>query len=167
MKQFSFKTLPLFIIGVFFLSAFMLKPAPADFSGKWKLNEGKSELGQFASFAIRGIETEQSADAINISRTAPSFEGTDVTTKERLTFDGKEAESSSFGDSKKKSVASWSEDGKMLTISYNLKMEFNGQSLDIKGKEVWTLADEGKTLVVKNTGSSSFGEFETTSVYEK
>jgi hypothetical protein len=167
MKQFSFKTLPLFFVGVAFLSAFMLKPAPTDFSGKWKLNESKSELGQFANFATRVIEAQQNAEAISISRTAPSFDGNDVTTKEQLTFDGKEAESTFIADSKKKSVASWADDGKMLKITYSFKMEFGGQSNEIKGTEAWTLSDDGKMLTVKGKSSSSFGDIETTSVYEK
>jgi hypothetical protein len=167
MKQFSFKTLPLFFVGVAFLSAFMLKPAAADFSGKWKLNEGKSELGQFANFATRVIETEQNADAISISRTAPSFDGNDMTTKERLTFDGKEVESAFIANSKRKAVASWSDEGKTLKITYSFVLDFNGESNEIKGTEIWTLSADGKTLTVKGKSSSSFGDIETTSVYEK
>jgi hypothetical protein len=167
MKHFSFKALPLFIISVTLLSSFTVKPIAANFSGKWKLNESKSELGQFANFATKLIEAQQSADAISISRTAASFDGNDATTKEQLTFDGKEVISTFIADSKKKSVASWSTDGNTLTITYSFTLEFNGESNEIKGKEVWTLADDGKTLVVKNNSSSSFGDMETKSVYEK
>lgn len=167
MKKISFKTLPLFFVGVAFLSAFMLKPAPIDFSGKWKLNEGKSELGQFANFATKIIEVQQNAEAISISKTAPSFDGNDVTTKEQLTFDGKEVESTFIANSKKKSVAKWSEDGKTLKITYSFKLELNGESNEIKGVEVWTLSDDGKTLTVKNNSSTPMGDMETKSIYEK
>jgi len=167
MKQFSFKTLPLLFCSIIFLSAFMLKPAATDFSGKWKLNEGKSELGQFGNFATRAIETVQNAESISIARTAPSFDGNDVTTKEQLPFDGKEVESPFIADSKKKSVASWSADGKMLKITYSFTLNFDGQSNEIKGTEAWTLSDDGKTLTVKGKSSSSFGDIETTSIYEK
>ncbi|MGF2414025.1 MAG: hypothetical protein ACQUYJ_16960 [Ferruginibacter sp.] len=167
MKQFSFKSAVLLFVGALLFSAFVFKPATTNFSGKWKLNEGKSELGDFANFATKLIEAQQYTDSMGISRTAASFDGNEATTIERLTFDGKESESTLFGESKKKSVASWSQDGTALTITYNIKMEFNGQSNEIKGTEVWTMADEGKTLVVKNSASSSFGELETKSVYEK
>ena len=167
MKQFSFKPFPLLFCGVIFLSAFMLKPAATDFSGKWKLNEGKSELGQFGNFATRAIETVQNAESISISRTAPSFDGNDVTTKEQLTFDGKEAESPFIADSKKKSVASWSADGKTLKITYSFTLNFDGQANEIKGTEAWTLSDDGKTLTVKGKSSSSFGDIETNSIFEK
>jgi hypothetical protein len=131
------------------------------------LNESKSELGQFANFATRLIETEQTENGISISRTAKSFDGEDVTTKEVLTFDGKVAESALFGDSKKKSSSGWSEDGKTMTITYSLQLEFNGQSNEVKGKEVWSLSDDGKTMTLKNNSSSSFGDLDTKSVYEK
>ena len=167
MKQFSFKPFPLLFCSLVFLSAFMLKPAATDFSGKWNLNEGKSELGQFANFATRVIETVQNAESISISRTAPSFDGNDVTTKEQLTFDGKEVESPFIADSKKKSVATWSEDSKMLKITYSFTLNFGGQSNEIKGTEAWTLSDDGKTLTVKGKSTSSFGDLETTSIYEK
>ena len=167
MKQFSFKNVSLLFISAILFSAFGFKPAATNFSGKWKLNEAKSDLGQFANFATKLIEVQQYADSMSISRTAASFDGNDAITIERLTFNGKESESTLFGESKKKSTASWSQDGTTLTITYNIKMEFNGQSNEIKGTELWTMADEGKMLTVKNSASSSFGEFETTSVYEK
>lgn len=167
MKQLSLKPLLLVFSSLFFLSAFMLKPAATDFSGKWKLNEAKSELGQFANFATRLIETVQNAESISISRTAPSFDGNDQTTKEQLTFDGKEAESPFIADSKKKSIAAWSPDGKMLKITFSFTLSFDGQSNEVKGTEAWTLSDDGKTLTVKGKSSSSFGDLETTSVYEK
>jgi hypothetical protein len=54
-----------------------------------------------------------------------------------------------------------------MTITYTLFLEFNGQSNEVKGKEVWSLADDGKTMTVKNNSTSSFGDLDTRSVYEK
>jgi hypothetical protein len=156
----------LLIAGFVFLS-FTEIPVATDFSGKWKLNETKSELGQFGNFATRVLEVAQKNDSISILRTANSFDGAERVTKEQLSFDGKEIESTLSGTSKKKSVVAWSTDGKIFTINYQLQLEFNGQSNEIKGKEVWTLSDDGKQLTVKNNSSSSFGDLETTSVYEK
>jgi hypothetical protein len=167
MKHFSFKAAPFLLAGAFFLSAFTLKLANTNFSGKWKLNESKSELGQFANFATKTMEAQQTDNAISISRTAASFDGNDVTSKEALTFDGKEAESTVFGESKRKATASWSADGKIFTITYSIMLNFNGETNEIKGKEIWTLSDDGKSLTVKTTSSSSFGDMETKAVYEK
>lgn len=150
-----------------FLFSFTTVAVKADFSGNWTLNEGKSELGDFGRFATRKIKVEQKEDAITISKTGPSFNGDDVTTTETLTFDGKTSESTVFGNSKKKSVAKWSDDGKTLTISYSIAFERNGQTFDITGTETWTLDNEGKSLYLQNASTSPQGERTTKGLYDK
>lgn len=167
MKKPFLKPIVFFLIAPAIFFAFTSKPDRANFSGDWKLNAGKSDLGQFADWATRTIKADQKADAISISRTAPSFEGGDRTTVEVLTFDGKEVETTLFGTSKKKSIAKWSEDGQTLTITYTLFLDFNGETNEIKGTETWTLADGGKTLVSQINSSSSFGDLATKAIYEK
>jgi hypothetical protein len=165
MKSFS-KLLFLLIAPSIFIS-FKTLPDRANFSGEWKLNEGKSDLGQFAQFAPRTIKVNQTADSITISKTAPSFSGDDVTLTETLPFDGKEVESTIYGSSKRKASAKWSDDGQMLTITFNIMFDFNGQQTEVKGTETWKLADSGKTLISQNNSSSSFGDIAAKGVYEK
>ncbi|MFL5809484.1 MAG: hypothetical protein ACJ749_08175, partial [Flavisolibacter sp.] len=56
----------------------------ADFSGEWKLNEGKSDLGQFGGRgAARKLKISAEADALNLERTSQSPSGEDVTSKEK------------------------------------------------------------------------------------
>lgn len=149
------------------LFAFTIYPEKTDFSGTWQLNESKSDLGQFASFATRTIKADQKADAIAISRTAPSFDGGENTATETLTFDGKEAESTLFGSSKKVATIKWADDGKSFTINFKLHLDFNGQTNEVTGTEVWKLSDDGKMLTTENNSSSSFGDLATKAVYEK
>jgi hypothetical protein len=167
MKVHLIKSLSIFILAPAFLVAFTSKADKANFSGQWKLNESKSDLGRFANFATRTMKTEQKDDNITIARTAPSFNGDDFTSTETLTFDGKEAESKLFGNSTKKSIAKWSDDGQTLTITYTMFLDFNGNTTEIKGTETWTLSDGGKTLTVQNNSTSSFGDLATKSVFEK
>jgi hypothetical protein len=164
--KFISKLLLLSIAPAIFVS-FQTLPDKANFSGDWKLNEGKSDLGQFAQFAPRTIKVHQTADSITISKTAPSFNGDDVTLSETLLFDGKEVESTIFGSSKRKASAKWSDDGQTLTITFNIMFDFNGQQTEVKGTETWTLADGGKTLISQNNSSSSFGDVAAKGVYEK
>lgn len=166
MKLLSLKAL-LFIIAPALLFAFTTIPDHANFSSSWKLNEGKSELGQFGRFATKVIKADQKTDSITISRTAPSFNGDDVTTTETLHFDGKQTETPVFGTSKKTSTVKWSDDGQTMIINYTLLLDFNGQTNEIKGSEKWSLSDGGKTLTVSNTASSDQGEFSTKAVYDK
>ena len=166
MKSFT-KTLCALLIAPAILFSFTSLPDKANFSGEWKLNEGKSDLGQFAAYAPRTIKVEQKADSIMISKTAPSFNGDQITLTETLPFDGKEVESTVFGTSKRKASAKWSDDGQTLTITYDLMLDFNGQTTEIKGTETWALADGGKTLISQNNSSSSFGDIQAKGVYEK
>jgi len=166
MTTISKKLLAFLVAPILFLS-FSEGPDHANFSGDWKLNESKSDLGQFAPYAPRTIKVAETGDSITISKTAPGFNGDDVTTTETLSFDGKETKSTIFGTSTRTASSKWSDDGQSLTITYDLLLDFNGQQTDIKGTEVWTLSDEGKTLVSQNNSSSSFGDIQAKGIYEK
>ena len=142
-------------------------PDRANFSGEWKLNEGKSDLGQLAPYATRIFKVKQTDDSISFARTAPTFTGEEFTAMETLSFDGKESESNLAGTSKKKASAKWSDDGQTLTINYTLLLDFNGQVTEVKGTETLSFSDGGQTLVSQSSSSSSFGDFTTKAVYDK
>jgi hypothetical protein len=163
----SFKKLAIILIAPFFLLSFISMPARTNFGGQWKLNEGKSELGEFTGFAAKSVKIEQKEDAITITQ-VNSFNGEEMTRTETLTFDGKETESSGgFGNAKRKSTAKWSDDGKMLTLSYVLKLEFNGETNEIKGTEKYSLSDDGKTLTLQSNTATPQGDISSKAVYDK
>jgi len=113
MKKFSFKKmLYALLIPSVVLFSFTTLAERVNFSGDWKLDESKSELGEFGARVARSVKAEQKDNAITISKTTPGFNGGDpVTTTVTLTYDGKVTESEGFGGSKRKSTASWSDDG--------------------------------------------------------
>lgn len=167
MKKYPLNALLIFLIAPVMLLGFTSKPDRTNFSGDWKLNETKSELADFAQFATRSIKADQKTDNMVITRVAGSFDGSENTSVETLTFDGKEAESVLFGTSKRKTVAKWSEDGKTLTQSFKLFLDFNGEVTEVTGTEVWTLSDDGKTLSTKINSTSTFGDLAINCVYDK
>ncbi len=75
-------------------------------------------------------------------------------------------ESEGFGGSKRKSTAKWSDDEATLTINSTTTFERDGQSMEIKSVETWTLTKEGLLSVVTQS-SSSRGESTTKAVYSK
>jgi hypothetical protein len=137
-----------------------------DFSGEWKLNEGKSVLPQFGR-AAKTLKVEGSVEAIAIQRISTNQQGEDVTTSEKLTTDEKETESTVFGTNKKKSKTKWSDDGKKLNVKSVIAFERNGQTMEIKTTEVWSLSDDGKTLTIESTTESTRGTSTTKLVYDK
>ena len=95
------------------------------------------------------------------------MDGNDFTMSETLSYDGKETKTTIFGTSTRTASAKWSDDGQTLTIAYLLNLDFNGQAMEIKGTEAWTLGEGGKTLVSQNNSSSSFGDMQAKGVYDK
>lgn len=155
----------LLIAPAIFMS-FTFKTAKANFSGEWKLNEGKSELGDFgARFTATAIKVEQKESDITIARTTPGFNGGDpVTTSLTLTYDGKVTESTVFGSAKRKSTAKWSDD-QTLVINHVTTFERDGQTSEFKGTETWSMKDG--SLSVVTVSSSPRGETTTKAVYTK
>ncbi|MBS1622221.1 MAG: hypothetical protein JST10_14570 [Bacteroidetes bacterium] len=166
--SFSKKLISLLVVPALLLS-FTFIADKANFSGDWKLNEGKSEFGQRgARFATKALKVDQKADAIVISKTSASFQGgDDVTTTETLTFDGKEVEGKGFGNSVKKSTLKWAADEQSFTITSNTTMDRNGETMTFASTETWSLSDGGKTLTLTSTRTTQQGEMTTKAVYEK
>ena len=162
------KILSLLTVSVALLS-FTFLPDKANFSGDWKLNEGKSDFGQRgARFATKEIKADQKADAITISRTTPGFNGgEDVTTTETLTFDGKEVTGTGFGNSTRKSTLKWAGDEQSFSIATNTTMDRNGQTMTFNSTETWTLGDGGKSLTVTTVRTTQQGDVTTKAAYDK
>ena len=142
--------------------------ANADFKGDWNYNEQKSKLaeGRFRMNAQK-IKVTPEGESLAIERTSASPNGDNFVTTEKLTFDGKTAESTVFGTSKKKSTASWSSDGQTMTINSTMVFERDGNSTEIKTVEIWKLTEGGKALSIESTTTSPRGTTTNTFVYDK
>ena len=57
-----------FLIAPAFLFAFTSTLYKSNFSGEWKLNESKSELGDFSGFVARSLKVEQKEKDITITK---------------------------------------------------------------------------------------------------
>lgn len=135
-----------------------------DFSGTWNSNAEKS-IQPPGNQGGGSLVARQVANLLTVERTRTGQDGQPTTIIMNYTLDGKECTNTSpRGESK--SVASWSSDGKSLTIVTSRTMDRNGESVTMKSTENWTLADE-KTLSVSSAGQGPAGEVKTTIVYDK
>lgn len=162
-------TRKLFLLAGAFLSLsvlFSFSYKAANFSGTWNLDESASELGQFgARAAASKIVIEQSADAFKMVRSVNGFDGSSADVTENYTV-GKQAENAGMMNSKKVGTLSW--DGEQsFKIDFDLKMEFQGNSFEMKGNEKWEISTDGKTLTLSNHLSTPQGDFDTKAVYKK
>lgn len=128
----------------------------ANFSGTWAYNAEKSDQpAQQGGRAFGGGDfiAKQDGNVLQVDRTRTNQNGESVTTTTKYTLDGKESVNTT-GRGESKSTATWSADGKTLTI--NTAMSFTGQDgtvREMKSKEVWVLADASTlTLTTSSTG---------------
>jgi Tol biopolymer transport system component len=143
----------------------------ANFAGDWTLNAEKStqpQGGQGGGGMRMGggnFVATQEANLLTVVRTRTGQDGQPTTTTMKYTLDGKESiNTSPRGDSK--SVATWSADGKSLTIETSRTMDMNGESRTMKSTEVWVLTD-AKTITVASTRQSPNGDVKSNMIYEK
>jgi hypothetical protein len=143
----------------------------ANFAGSWAINAAKSTQppagggGGGQRMGGGDFTATQEANLLTVTRTRTGQDGTATTTVTKYTLDGKESiNTSARGDSK--SVATWSADGKSLTIKTSRTMDMNGETRTINSSEAWSLTD-AKTLSIESTRQGQDGEVKTTSVYDK
>ena len=134
----------------------------ANFAGTWALNAEKSTQPQGGGGGGQRMgggtfTVTQEANLLSQSRTGQ--DGTARVTK--YTLDGKETVNS-MGQGESKSTATWSADGKSLTIV--TKMNFNGNERTTTA--VWSLVD-ANTLSIVTTRQGQDGEVKTTMIYDK
>jgi Tol biopolymer transport system component len=164
---------------IFFATVFMLllilplfsnaQTGKTDFAGDWTFNAEKStpQGAQGGGGPRMGgnFVVTQDANSLTVVRTRTGQDGQPTTTTMKYTLDGKESiNTSARGDSK--SVATWTPDGKSLSIETTRTMDMNGETMTIKSKEVWNLTDP-KTLIVISTRQGQDGEVKSDLVYEK
>ncbi len=150
---------------IFFLAAFALSlssfaQAP-DFSGSWKLNSGKSKLGDQFSMAPATIVIVQKGNDFSIEKVS-DFGGQAFTITDKYTLDGKECLNTGWQDTQKKSSAVWSDDRKTLKVTSKLSIGDGGEMTII---EVYKM--DGANMVIESSSSSSFGDMAETMAYDK
>jgi hypothetical protein len=162
-KNISFSFLMLVIL--LFVSASAI--AQSNFSGTWSLDEKKSNLGDVPfRIASDKIVIEQDKDAITMQRTGQGPNGV-FEIKDRFTFDGKESQNQFFGESKKKSNLSWATK-KLMNIKSKASFTTpEGDAMEIDINENYSLSEDGKTLTIDYSSSSSFGDIKQIQVYNK
>ena len=141
--------------------------AQPNFSGSWALNESKSTLGDGPRMSVSSMTVNQQEGLISIDLVRPSFDGGDVSSSEKYTLDGKESVNQGMMESSVKTITTWSDDKKGLTFAKTILFDMNGETMEFKITEVWSISDDGKTLTVKSAMSSQMGDTNLVLVYDK
>ena len=142
------------------LVAIIARGQTPDFSGKWKLNNTKSNLGTEFSMAPLEVVVTHKGNDFTIEKHS-DFQGETFTTTEKYTLDGKECTNSVWQDMQKKSTVTWSDDKKSFKVAS--KLDIGGEEITIN--EVFRM--DGASLVIDSSSSSSFGDMAEKMVYDK
>ena len=142
----------------------------ANFAGTWTYNAEKSTPtggqgggGQRGGFGGGNFVATQEANLLTVTRTRTGQDGTPTTTVMKYTLDGKES-TNSMGQMDVKSKATWSPDGKSLTISTT--RTFNDTPMTTT--EVWTItAPKTLSIVTTRPGRDGGAPTSRTQVYEQ
>ena len=148
-----------FIIALAFLSATAFGQK-VNFSGEWKLNEGKSELGYEFSLAPKAMTVEHTKKTLDLTNVR-EWDGQENESKAHYTLDGEVCENPGFEDSVTKSTAGFDKKTKTLKIVTN--GEVQGMSYTLT--QVMSMK-EGN-LVVESEAASDMGEMFETFVFDK
>jgi len=139
----------------------------ANFSGSWAYNESKSKLGEGGFRMIsQKLTITQNENSFTLERSFTGQDGTERKSNETYTLDGKESVNPVFNTSKK-SIATWSSDKKSLTVASVMVLEMNGDKMEIKTTEIYSLNDADKSLSLNSHSTSSMGDRTATLVYDK
>jgi hypothetical protein len=163
----------LLILGFFTLSCMAVDNA--SFTGEWKLNEAKSGIKDFP-VCILGEGDRIRSKTMNIAdkeafllivSTSSTSEGAPITRQEKLTFDGKESETTIVGWPREMSTAKLSTDGQTMTVHFSKSFKDTGEKADFKVTEVWKLINGGKSISIHVISKETDNERAMTLVYDK
>lgn len=132
-----------------------------NYSGEWKLNEDKSELGYDFSLAPSSLTITHTKKTLDM-KSVSNMQGQELVSESHFTLDGKEVENVSYGETVVKSTAVVDKKTKAI------KIDTNGDS---EGIGEWTstqiLSLKDGNLVVEFEAASDMGEIAETYVFDK
>jgi mannan endo-1,4-beta-mannosidase len=139
----------------------------SDFSGEWIFNEERSELDNTGagSQPFRMTITRKENE-LTVRKTIIVEYADDKIVEEKWIPGGGEVKSEFWG-SPRTARAFWSDKGD--TLHFDSKITFNrgGQSPEMEAKEAWSLRDNGRTLIIKQSSNSFWGKRNLTLVYDR
>lgn len=139
----------------------------SNFSGTWVLNEQKSDLGEYGRMmASNKLVILQKGKKMSMERFGTAPTGEEYSYIENYTLDGKECIIPLFEQSKKTATAVLSKDKKTLTMKALMELMLEGNEMKINTVEVCNLEDGGKSLIIKETASTDYGDMTITIVYD-
>lgn len=131
-----------------------------NYSGEWKLNEAKSELGSEFSLAPARITVKHSRKTLDM-QIVNVWDGQEIVNDQHYTLNGKEVENLGFAESVTKSTAEVDKKSKAIIIV----TKGSAEGMDYTLTQLISLKDGN--LIMNSEAASDMGELIEIYVYEK
>ncbi len=150
----------------------------ADYSGSWKLNVSKSDLGERSRIQSMDMNVSISGNEMSVERMPKLAEGQGggggmgpgrgMPGGGKMTYDlsGKQT-SASIGMGGEVKLTAGKESGGKLKLTQVRNLETQMGALTLTTVETWELSADGKTLTVKSSTETPRGNRSQTLVFEK
>ncbi len=156
------------LVLLFFAVSTFAQRGGVNFSGNWSLNESGSELGEGRMrMTASNLVIKQDGNNLTIERTATRQGGGSSTSSEKYTLDGQSNVNTGAMNRQVASNVTWTDNSRTLTFRSAQKFERDGQSMEIKSTEIWSLSADGNTLTIDAVTSAQQGEWKRKLVYNK
>jgi mannan endo-1,4-beta-mannosidase len=141
---------------------------PVNFSGRWRLNEGRSQLGNRGAVNVPWeIDVDHENDVLHVTKDMIMEWENDRISYEDILLNGSEMRSEFF-NSPRISTAGWDKNCNCIMIESKVKFSRGDRNFETVTQERWRLEDGGKTLRIIRTSSGFRGGDDTgTWVYDK
>lgn len=150
------------------LPALRFEPKPANFSGRWVIDEEASSFDTMGpGFAPARLEVTQDGNNMTIRTVRIVEHDDDQIAEESLTLDGREC-SSEFMDSPRVTTARFTRGGEELVIESTIMPNWGGvRSFKATIKDSWQLLDGGRQLSVRRSADTPRGKQEMTLIFDR
>jgi hypothetical protein len=132
----------------------------ANYSGEWKLNEAKSELGNEFSLAPARITMKHTRKTLDM-QIVTIWDGQEIVNDQHYTLNGKEVENIGFAESVTKSTAEVDKKSKAIKIV----TKGSAEGMEYTLTQVISLKDGN--LIMNSEAVSGMGELIETYIYSK
>jgi mannan endo-1,4-beta-mannosidase len=137
----------------------------ADFTGTWMFNECQSNVQASGPAGTPyKLNVIQGRNDIRINASTVVEWSDDEVSDQTLPFDGSTVESVLPENTKRSQNAIWSVEKDSLTIRTTVYLKFGDRMAEVKSKEIWTLKNRGKKLVLDQTADGFMGQPERKSI---
>lgn len=132
-----------------------------NFSGTWKFNSSKSEVGDQFSLAPDNMVLKHTRKSLELEKSG-SMQGEAYTLSDVYTLDGEECENPGWMDQVKKSTATYDKKTKVLKINSKIPLDDGGEVELIE-----EIVMDGDNLVIESSAYTDYGDLVERFVFDK